>query len=1156
MRKIVTLFAVLTFVRLFSQSWYDSNGFAEVIKPLTDSKNSEWKGYSFSFYNAFNIISERAVYFDVNDFGLDYPVTLQAVRTYLYEDNYSFNYKIYAKDGITVLFQSQSNSVYGLNQCNLSTAIVLSDDFWVAIVPYEAGHPFQLNSDEVVETHSYSGSAGSWTQFKYEDKEYEHLIHALLSPYEGEDTYPPDIVSVSGAEFYMNMDAEITLTVSDQSQVISPIIGEYSFDGGTVWESFELFSNKNRFTFSGTIPGQPDGTTGKIRFNPVDNLGYSKLSDEYSVSWSKSFKYFEEDFEGDPLGAEGWTLQTSGAGWIQSGYSYAHTGIYSMAHLDDMGAQDDWLISPVITLPSDISLVASFWEMSNFVEYIGNHEVCVTTDGGDTWSSIISTIPEARTFNQVSFSLDDYKGQNIQLGWHYTGDYSDQWYIDDVELFIDDESPEIIQITADSSVLPIIGAFINKNMVISLSIFDNTNIKSALGHYSFDGGSTITDVVLNKNTVSTLWECTIPSKSYASEGTINFDITDIAGNLLHSENFTIKFVSDIWEPVIESLVGTTVQLNNDAKVHLALYDHSSIASCLGFYSKDGFLTQYEFEMTKDSKNVYDFFGTIPAETELTIGEVKFIVEDSEGNILNTEKYKVEWIDTLPDKFDLRTSLGTNYVTSVKDQYYGTCWAHAAVATIESNLLKTGNWESSGETGEPDLSEQHLSLWCGFNKFFNGDIDPPTDDGLEVHMRGDYLMTAAYLSRGEGAIRNIDAQYWSVNSDRFSENYHYFYAREIEWYMMDYDLNGIDLIKQKIIEHGAIGTSLVHTFVNADFNHYQPPSDPIYITHAVSIVGWDDNHITQAPEGKGAWLCKNSYGAEWGYAGYFWASYFTKHVGKDPEGGAISFQNVEKMKYDNVYYHDYHGWSDSMADISEAFNVFTAQKNEYLKAVNFFTAKDNVDYTVSIYDDFNGSELQNLLSTVSGHIDHIGLHTVDLPNEVLLSGSNDFYIYLYLSQGGQPYDQSSVIPSANLAYQSSANQGESFYKTEGQWVDLYNNTSIAHPRTANFCIKGLSIDSSGIDEDENSIKGFKLYQNYPNPFNPETTIKYSIASESQVELNIYNINGQLVKNLVNRKHEPGLFNVEFKADDLTTGLYFYKLKVDGKNIQSRKMMLIK
>jgi len=95
----------------------------------------------------------------------------------------------------------------------------------------------------------------------------------------------------------------------------------------------------------------------------------------------------------------------------------------------------------------------------------------------------------------------------------------------------------------------------------------------------------------------------------------------------------------------------------------------------------------------------------------------------------------------------------------------------------------------------------------------------------------------------------------------------------------------------------------------------------------------------------------------------------------------------------------------------------------------------------------------------------------------------------------------------------------------------------------------------IDGERDIPTEFGVSQNYPNPFNPTKTIRYNIPKASQVTLAINNMNGQVAGRLVNQKQEPGFYTVSWDAQNVSTGVYFYRIKADDFK-QVKKMLLIK
>ena len=85
--------------------------------------------------------------------------------------------------------------------------------------------------------------------------------------------------------------------------------------------------------------------------------------------------------------------------------------------------------------------------------------------------------------------------------------------------------------------------------------------------------------------------------------------------------------------------------------------------------------------------------------------------------------------------------------------------------------------------------------------------------------------------------------------------------------------------------------------------------------------------------------------------------------------------------------------------------------------------------------------------------------------------------------------------------------------------------------------------------------FTLFQNYPNPFNPGTVIKYSVAQLTHVTIRVFDILGNEIETLVNEEKEQGVYTISFYADNLSSGLYLYRIQA-GSFIDTRKMILLK
>ena len=139
------------------------------------------------------------------------------------------------------------------------------------------------------------------------------------------------------------------------------------------------------------------------------------------------------------------------------------------------------------------------------------------------------------------------------------------------------------------------------------------------------------------------------------------------------------------------------------------------------------------------------------------------------------------------------------------------------------------------------------------------------------------------------------------------------------------------------------------------------------------------------------------------------------------------------------------------------------------------------------------------------------------------------------------------------------------------VNIYDNADfdmvhdLASAQMANILVMGAANvncpvveneSSSGVEQFGNSTpNSYELDQNFPNPFNPSTTIRFSVPSSEFVSLRIYNSIGEKVAELVNQVLPAGIYNVNWNAENVSSGVYFYKIEA-GSFINTKKMILLR
>ena len=169
--------------------------------------------------------------------------------------------------------------------------------------------------------------------------------------------------------------------------------------------------------------------------------------------------------------------------------------------------------------------------------------------------------------------------------------------------------------------------------------------------------------------------------------------------------------------------------------------------------------------------------------------------------------------------------------------------------------------------------------------------------------------------------------------------------------------------------------------------------------------------------------------------------------------------------------------------------------------------------------------------------------------------------------GYLHHKYAVIDAEDLSLDQTVVTGSHNWSSSAESSNNENTLIIHSNRIANLYLqefKARYLEADGTDvivitdvDDKNEYvpSTFSLKQNYPNPFNPVTKIRFEVPHSQKVELTVFDILGRKVRELYNGIAPVGIFTIDFKADDLASGMYIYQLKTENLSI-SRKMVLLK
>lgn len=456
------------------------------------------------------------------------------------------------------------------------------------------------------------------------------------------------------------------------------------------------------------------------------------------------------------------------------------------------------------------------------------------------------------------------------------------------------------------------------------------------------------------------------------------------GGAIYVSNSTMNVVNSTFDSNSISDFGKGGALffdNGDLEISNSLFKANYALYGAAIYAYD---SEYDIELSNFTDNinntVYTYFdrkgsafandNKIDDKPSLNNVEYETYVEfEGKKIVLNPQTIEGKSTDAY---FSLRDQ---GLVTPVKNQgSMGACWAFGATGALESAFLIATNQSL-------DISENNIqSFILRYSKY-----------GKPSLVEGGYIFSGmGYFLSWLGAVPTYDDEYdelGKISSVKFTpDSYHILDAVII-------DPENATAVKEALTKYGAL--TVFVSGADPDNGYYNKVTYAEYCNnasagnHFVTLVGWNDTYSQDnfniTPPGDGAWICKNSWGTNWGDEGYFYLSYYDLPF---KSNYAVGYAITNTETYEMLYqldisgldgYRTYKGGKISYG------NTYVAANDEWLAAVGTYFKNPGEDYEITIF--VNGHEVY----TQKGKSAIGGYNTIKLNSLVSLKAGEKFLV---------------------------------------------------------------------------------------------------------------------------------------------------------------------